>query len=151
MEKHKEIAINTCNIDKDNVIISNAGTKVVFNNGYISDICEVPAGKRFVDYRSKEILSKDSLKYRKLMATDGVVFAYININNNIILSSSIIANTGFVDNNESNAALNYLIAEANKNNSIDKWENFVETTLKRYYKKFLQRRPIINIIVRENI
>ena len=158
LRKHKEIAVNDCGMDENRVILSCEGEKLIFTDGVFTGREEVPWGKRFVDTRGGFILTKDELKLRKRMASDGVVFIclWVDIEKGLLMQKPVISSAGF---NMSQGSIDDLITYVKKECentvferfSIAGWQELSERLLKKYFKRTTGRRPIISAVIKEII
>ena len=104
LKEHKLTAIKL-GMKKDHVITWYAGEKIFFKDGYFDYKEEIPAGKRFVDRKSGEILSQDELKNRRRLSVEGTILLVIKkpilnyLDKDMYLLESIGYSTDFYDKN----------------------------------------------------
>lgn len=156
LNKHKEIAVKDCLMDESQVIISSSGEKLIFTDGVFTDRKEVPWGKRFVDTKGNFILTKEELKLRKRMASEGAVFicAFIDLIQGVMTSAPVTASAGFeMDTHKVREFSHYLLNESQnavfERFSHEGWQEVLTKFTKRYFKKTTGRRPIITVTVQE--
>lgn len=147
---HINMAVEDYGMSKENAVMWSAGKKVTFNDGVISHVEDITAGRMFVDVNAQEILDIDKLKVRKRLSSDGVVTVVLNENNieNLKEENIFISCVGFSIENEyinilKKDIIEKKLLEENLNESLN---DYITKMVKRFFKKRFLKRPVIDII-----
>lgn len=154
--KHKNIALEL-GLKDENVIFFLAGHKLIFENGKFIEKQEIPSDKRYVDLNTGEFLDGDGLKNRKKLAINGAIVVVNSAENieNIREDNIIIQMIGLTIDQEYIDILKQSITEYNmiEESVFHKkgtFTEYIEQTVKRFFKKRFNKRPHISIINTHN-
>lgn len=159
LKKHAEIA-NSCSIDKDHTFIIKNGDRIALNKDrvYLKD--SIPINDIYVDGKRIGNIGTSIIKDRKIMSTDGVLIAILNVNseNRTLTLNPNVTTRGFVIVNENQNLINDIekkikqiaISELNKEtfNHID-LKNRIILEINSYIIELTGRRPIIMPMILE--
>ena len=159
LKKHAEIA-NSCSIDKDHTFVIKNGDRIALNKDkvYLKD--SIPINSIYVDGKRIGNIGTSIIKDRKIMSTDGVLIAILNVNseNRTLTLNPNVTTRGFVIVNENQNLINDIekkikqiaISELNKEtfNHID-LKNRIILEINSYIIELTGRRPIIMPMILE--
>lgn len=159
LKKHAEIA-NSCSIDKDHTFIIKNGDRIALNKDrvYLKD--SIPINDIYVDGKRIGNIGTSIIKDRKIMSTDGVLIAILNVNSETrtLTLNPNVTTRGFIIVNENQNLINDIekkikqiaISELNKEtfNHID-LKNRIILEINSYIIELTGRRPIIMPMILE--
>ncbi|MEF3255085.1 MAG: ribonuclease J [Deferribacterales bacterium] len=124
------------------------GNKIIFTSDTYT-IKDIPNGVIYIDQRNMQEYDEELFREKKYIARDGVVIIHIK-NNNIIIDT-----LGFKNTPELDIKLKRYINEQmtiTKNDTIDlDIRDLLELSVRKFYKKIWDRKPIVKIYLEENI
>lgn len=159
LKKHAEIA-NSCSIDKDHTFVIKNGDRIALNKDkvYLKD--SIPINSIYVDGKRIGNIGTSIIKDRKIMSTDGVLIAILNVNSETrtLTLNPNVTTRGFIIVNENQNLINDIekkikqiaISELNKEtfNHID-LKNRIILEINSYIIELTGRRPIIMPMILE--
>ena len=159
LKKHAEIA-NSCSIDKDHTFVIKNGDRIALNKDrvYLKD--SIPINDIYVDGKRIGNIGTSIIKDRKIMSTDGVLIAILNVNSETrtLTLNPNVTTRGFIIVNENQNLINDIekkikqiaISELNKEtfNHID-LKNRIILEINSYIIELTGRRPIIMPMILE--
>ncbi len=148
---HKNLAVGL-GMEEENVIVTESGKSIVFEDGVLSEIVAVETGKLFIDNKNGYELTLNELKARKRLSTDGVVFliATVDLERGRIHNDIDFAFAGCHITDDFEKTLTNAIIE-NSETSIferfnnDAWVEWLDTLISKQFKRYFTRKPIIKI------
>lgn len=147
--KHKQIAIDN-GLNKDNIIFFLSGDKLIFNNNTFIEKQQISSSKKYVDMSSEEFLTIEDVKNRKKLAINGAIVVVNNAEsikeNNIIIRLIGISIKEEYINILKESILEYYKSENSIINHKITFEEYTEQTVKKFFKKRFNKRPLISII-----
>jgi ribonuclease J len=156
---HKKLAMNV-GIPRENCILATNGEMVSFYADTAAITEKVESGRVFVDGKGIGDVGTIVLKDRKHLSEDGMVVVIIGMNKETgeIIYGPDIVSRGFVFEDESQAYLETArcivaeaLAEINREMRGDAEEvnTVVRQALRRFFKKSIERRPVILPLILE--
>lgn len=153
LQGHKEVALQ-CGITADNIILMKNGEKCCFVNNEFKEIEIIPSGKNFIDAKGSFILNSDELRERKRLSYEGAVFVYVkpDFKSGHLDSEPVASFVGFAEGAvDTHNFIGFL--KSNIDNQLferfskEGWQVFVNKLVRKYFKRFMGRRPITSVIV----
>lgn len=155
LKAHKSAALSI-GMDDENIIITSIGERVKFSDGVLVSRDTVPAGKRFIDSRSGEILTNDELLKRRKLSAEGAVFLTLRIDmvKGKMLSLPSFGVAGFELEKDKMNEFRYYIYDESEREVFERftnegWIDCMHRLTKRFFKKRLSRYPVIIITIGE--
>jgi len=156
---HRRLAMKV-GIPEERCLLAVNGEVVCFYNNTACIEETVEVGRVFVDGKGVGDVGEVVLKDRRHLAEDGMVLVILGINqhNGELIYGPEIVSRGFVFEDESQAYLQAakdLVREALQERSIefladrDEVRQLVRQTLKRFFKKSIERRPMVLSVILE--
>lgn len=127
-------------VPEDRCIFVESGEQIVFEDNKYTLKEDVPSGRIFVDYRGNFEMTEQDLSTRRKIARDGVVI--------VMLNPVSVYTYGFtLDKEQKNAVLKAIAGEfENENHDKLTRDELAIKAVKRYFRKFMDRRPLIDVI-----
>ncbi len=156
---HRRLAMKV-GIPEERCLLAVNGEVVCFYNSTACIEETVETGRVFVDGKGVGDVGEVVLKDRRHLAEDGMVLVIIGINQHSgeLIYGPEIVSRGFVFEDESQEYLQMakdLVREALQERSIefladrDEVRQLVRQTLKRFFKKSIERRPMVLSVILE--
>jgi ribonuclease J len=153
LKKHISLAIDNGLISEDRAIFTITGQQLLFENKDFVSKLEIPYGRTYIDRRGNFLFGEELLKIRKNLSRDGIVIIKLFIDEfNQLQSPPEIYTEGFNLNDNQLFLLRKFIMDSlpvlndEIKNDINNIKNLVNKLTKTYFKKRLDRRPVILVI-----
>jgi len=153
--EHAELA-KMVGIKEENIFILQNGDVIEMNSDNIEKVTNLDLNEVFIDGKGVGDIPDVVIKDRKILGTDGVVFFLLTVNkrNLELVSNPEIVTRGFIYVNDSEEFLdksiklvtkiyNKWLEENKKSINFTNLKNKIRANLQNYYKKVLDRQPMI--------
>jgi beta-CASP RNase J family ribonuclease len=153
--EHAELA-KMVGIKEENIFILQNGDVIEMNSDNIEKVTNLDLNEVFIDGKGVGDIPDVVIKDRKILGTDGVVFVLLTVNkrNLELVSNPEIVTRGFIYVNDSEEFLdksiklvtkiyNKWLEENKKSINFTNLKNKIRANLQNYYKKVLDRQPMI--------
>ena len=153
--EHAELA-KLVGIKEENIFILQNGDVIEMNSDNIEKVTNLDLNEVFIDGKGVGDIPDVVIKDRKILGTDGVVFVLLTVNkrNLELVSNPEIVTRGFIYVNDSEEFLdksiklvtkiyNKWLEENKKSINFTNLKNKIRANLQNYYKKVLDRQPMI--------
>lgn len=153
LKEHVKLGINSGFIQPDCSLFCISGDQLIFEKGKLLGRDQVPFGRRFVDRRGDFQFGEALLRHRKHLSRDGmVIIQYSEEAEGVLASLPLIHTEGFALNPMQQTGLQKHIMEnlpllsGNINEEMSGTVDMVKQLAKSFFKKQLDRRPVVAVI-----
>lgn len=153
LKKHIQLGLSSGFIKKGDALFCVAGDQLIFEKHRLSGRSEIPYGRKFIDRRGNFSFGNDILKVRKQLARDGVVILKVKFDlNGVIMEPPLVITEGFILNGTQQFGLrkhimdNLPLLNDSVKNGIGGWTDLIQKLAKTYFKKRLDRKPVVVVI-----
>ncbi|PLX70628.1 MAG: RNase J family beta-CASP ribonuclease [Denitrovibrio sp.] len=144
-------------VEPENVLMVEDGKKIIFTDNSVEKIDDVPFGKVFIDLRGHFVMDEDSVKDRKHLCRDGAVSVVLmrRKESGVFILPPVFETAGFELGNAKTAELqSFLVEHLTELLQDDDYDDLelkggLSRLTKRYFKKNLDRRPLVIPVVTE--
>jgi len=157
LKSHGELAVK-CGVDPDNVLLSQNGDIIQFDDNGCCPVGRVITGRIFVDGNGVGEVGPDTIRERRKIGMTGVVVAILIIrqSNGKVLFGPELISKGFIFEDDANDTLKegkkkVLNSLASMNletqADLDEVKEEMRIVLRRHFNKTLERKPVVIPIV----
>ncbi len=143
-------------LDNENVLMLEDGDKIKFHRGEFERRDRVPTGKIFIDLRGHFAMDEESVRERKHLSRDGAVTVVLRKNaDGTFELPPVVETAGFKPDEKNLARLqDFLTEHMHEFINAEDYDNTeikdgLRRLTKRYFKKTLDRRPLVIPVVTE--
>jgi len=153
----KRMLKDTSLVAPENVVLVEDGQKAVFADQELVKLDDVPHGKVFIDLRGHFVMDEDSVKDRKHLCRDGAVSVVVirkKIDGTYVLPP-FVETAGFeLEEEKMDALQDFLASNLHELINDDDYDDLdlkggLSRLTKRFFKKNLDRRPLVIPVVTE--